>query len=303
MINKGKRKINYWEIVRLIFAKGYMRWLPDELYLRIMYHASQLKKLHLENPVAYTEKIQWLKLYDRNPLYTTLVDKYKVREYVAEKIGSEYVIPLLGVWDTADEIQFDILPERFVLKCNHDSGTVVICKDKTKLDIEKTKKYLCKRQQRDCFKAGREWPYKNVERKIIAEPYMEDNETKELRDYKFFCFDGQVKLMYVATNRQSKASETCFDFFDMDYKHLDVRNGHPNAKNPPEKPRSFDQMVELAEKLSIGMPHVRVDFYEVNGKPYFGEMTFSHMCGMTPFEPYEFDIKMGEWLHLPSKRM
>lgn len=303
MTNNNRTRMTIWEIIRLICAKGYMRWLPDGLYLRIMYHASQLKKLHLNNPVAYTEKIQWLKLYDRNPLYTTLVDKYKVREYVAEKIGNEYIIPLLGVWDSPDKIKFDLLPDRFVLKCNHDSGTVIICKNKKTLDIEKTKKYLNMRQQKDSYKPGREWPYKNVKRKIIAEPFMEDEKTGELRDYKFFCFDGKVKLLYVATNRQSEDIETCFDFFDLDYNHLNVRNGHPNAIIPPEKPSSFDLMIHLAEKLSLGIPHVRVDFYEVNGKPYFGEMTFSHMCGMTPFEPYDIDVEMGKWLHLPEKRV
>lgn len=301
-MHSNKRAITPWEIIRVICAKGYLRWLPDDLYLRLMYHARHHKKLHLDNPVAYTEKIQWLKLYDRNPLYTSLVDKYKVREYVTEKIGNEYLIPLLGVWDSPDEIDFDKLPNHFVLKCNHDSGTVIICKDKALLDKEKTKEYLREKMKKDYYIRGREWPYKNVERKIIAESYMEDDKTGELRDYKFFCFDGIVKLLYVATNRQNKDSETCFDFFDMNFQHLNVRNDHPNAKQIPEKPESFELMISLAEKLGQGFPHVRVDFYEVNGKPYFGEMTFSHMCGMAPFEPYDIDVKMGEWLQLPKKK-
>ena len=177
----------------------------------------------------------------------------------------------------------------------------MISKDKSKLDIKKTKAYLYKKMKRNFYRGGREWPYKNVNRKIIAEPYMEDTKTGELRDYKFFCFNGEAKVLFIATNRQNQESDTCFDFFDMDYNHLDVRNGHPNAKEMPEKPRSFEKMISLAEILSQGIPQVRIDFYEVNGKPYFGEMTFSHFGGMTPFEPDDIDRRMGDWIKLPEK--
>ena len=251
---------NPWEILRVLGAKGYLTWIPDRTYLRIMYHAKLGKKLNLANPITYNEKIQWLKLYNRNPQYTMMVDKFRVKQYVCDKVGSQYVIPLLGVWDSPEDIDISILPDQFVLKCNHDSGTVIICKDKANFDINGARKYLKKKMNRNYYRGGREWPYKNVERKIIAEPYLEDKKTGELRDYKFFCFNGKAKLLFVATDRQNQSSETCFDFFDINYKHLNVRNGHPNANRLPEKPISFDLMIRLAEKLSEGIPHVRIDF-------------------------------------------
>ena len=224
------------------------------------------KKLNLKNPKTYNEKLQWMKLYDRNPLYTRLVDKYEVKPYVAERIGQEYIIPTLGVWDRVEDIDFDALPDQFVLKCTHDSGGLVICRDKSKLNIEEAKRKLNKSLKNNFFYVGREWPYKNVKPRILAEAYMEDTATAELRDYKFFCFDGVVKAMFVATDRQKEGEEVKFDFYDADYNHLPFRQGHPNANRPTEKPATFEQMRQLAEKLSRGLPQVRVDLYEVNGK-------------------------------------
>ena len=276
--------------------------LNDEKYLRFVYRARTGKPLNLENPKTFNEKLQWLKLYDRKPEYTVMVDKYAVREYIAKKIGEQYLIPLLGVWDDPEDIDFGILPDQFVLKCNHNSGLgMCICKDKSKLDIEKVKQELRKGLQQDYYMHGREWPYKDVKHCIIAEQYMEDTSTKELRDYKFFCFNGKSKAMFVATDRQTKGEETKFDFFDMEYNHLDFRNGHPNATIYPQKPQCFEEMVQIAERLSAGIPHVRVDLYEINGKVYFGELTFSHWSGMVPFEPEEWDYTFGSWLELPFK--
>ena len=208
------------------------------------------RELDLENPVDYTEKLQWLKLYDHRPEYTTMVDKYEVKDYVAQRIGKQYVIPLLGVWENVNDIDFSALPEQFVLKTTHDSGALVICKNKKDLDIEAAKKklnYFLKRRYYDC---NREWPYKNVKPRIIAEKYMEDLKTDELRDYKFFCFDGKVRMVFIATDRQIECEETKFDFYDKDFNHLPFTNGHPNSERCLEKPSTFDEMVNIAEILS-----------------------------------------------------
>ena len=274
--------------------------LPDALYLKLRYWKVFHKPLNLKKPKTFNEKLQWLKLYDRKPEYTRMVDKYEAKQYVAERIGEEYIIPTLGVWDSFDEIDFDSLPNQFVLKCTHDSGGLVICTDKTKLDLEKARRRITASLQRNYFWANREWPYKNVKPRIIAEAYMQDTVTAELRDYKFFCFNGTAKLLFIATDRQTDGEETKFDFFDMDFNHIDVRNGHPNADVPPAKPVCFDQMRQLAEKLSADIPQLRVDFYEVDGKVYFGELTFFHWTGLVPFEPEQWDHTFGEWIKLPE---
>lgn len=197
--------------------------------------------------------------------------------------------------------RFSKLPERFVLKCTHDSGGVIVCKDKSKLNYKKVHRKINACLRHNFFWGMREWPYKDIKPRIIAEQYMEDNASGELRDYKFFCFDGKVKALFIASDRMTQGEETKFDFFDADYNHLPFRNGHPNASVLPNKPLNFDKMKELAAQLSAGYPQVRVDLYEVNGKVYFGELTFFHWSGMTPFEPEDWDYKFGEWLTLPPK--
>ena len=280
-----------------------MGLLPDEMFIRLNYLRRMKQWPDLKNPTTYNEKLQWLKLHDRQPLYTQLVDKYAVRRFVEERIGGEYLIPLVGgPWDSFDEIDFDALPEKFVLKCTHDSGGLVICRDKRALDREKARRRISQSLQQNFYHHNREWPYKDVRPRIIAEAYMEDASTSELRDYKFFCFGGEPKMLFVASDRQTAGEETKFDFFDMDYNHLDLRNGHPNAAVPPEKPAQFGLMRELAQKLSQGIPHVRVDLYEVNGRVYFGEMTFYHWSGMVPFDPPEWDERLGSWIRLPEKQ-
>ena len=280
-----------------------MGLLPDEMFIRLNYLRRMKQWPDLKNPTTYNEKLQWLKLHDRQPLYTQLVDKYAVRRFVEERIGGEYLIPLVGgPWDSFDEIDFDALPEKFVLKCTHDSGGLLICRDKRTLDREKACRRIAQSLGQNFYYHNREWPYKDVRPRIIAEAYMEDASTSELRDYKFFCFGGEPKMLFVASDRQTAGEETKFDFFDMDYNHLDLRNGHPNAAVPPEKPAQFGLMRELAQKLSQGIPHVRVDLYEVNGRVYFGEMTFYHWSGMVPFDPPEWDERLGSWIRLPEKQ-
>ncbi|MBR3942803.1 MAG: glycosyl transferase [Clostridia bacterium] len=288
-------------VKRRLDSVGFFKWQSDESFLKKEYEYCFGKPLNLDNPVTYNEKLQWLKLYDRKPIYSKMVDKYEAKKYVADIVGEEYIIPTLGVWDRFEDIDFDTLPDRFVLKCTHDSGGLAICKDKKTFDINKAKKKINKCLKKNFFWSLREWPYKNVKPRIIAEQFMEDAETAELRDYKFFTFGGECKLLFVASERQKENAETKFDFFDMDYNHLDVRNGHPNADVLPAKPKCFDEMRILAEKLSQGVPHLRVDCYEVNGKVYFGELTFSHWSGMVPFEPEEWDKTLGDWITLPEK--
>ncbi len=277
-----------------------LNWMNDETYLKIAYRIKMGKKLNLNPPVTFNEKLQWLKLHDRRPEYTTMVDKYEAKKWVADKIGGGYIIPTLGVWDKFDAINFDELPNQFVLKCTHDSGGLVICKDKSKFDKAAARAKIERCLKHSFFWGQREWPYKNVKPRIIAEQYMEDSVTKDLRDYKFFAFDGDVKAMFIATERGAK-EETKFDFFDEDFHHLPFINGHPNADVCPQKPKCFEEMKKLAAQLSKGIPEVRVDFYEVDGKVYFGEMTFFHWSGLVPFEPKEWDYKFGEWIKLPQK--
>lgn len=282
----------------LIAHRGFFKWMGDETYLKIAYFLRMGKKLNLDNPVTYSEKLQWLKINDRKSIYTDMVDKYEAKRYVAGIIGEEYIIPTLGVWDKFDDIDFDKLPNQFVLKCTHDSGGLVICSDKSRFDKQKAKKKIEKCLKNNFYWGHREWPYKNIKPRIIAEEYMENAATGDLPDYKFFAFDGEVKALFIATERQKKGAETKFDFFDEEYNHLPFTNGHPNADVLPTKPERFDEMKALAAKISRGFPQLRVDFYEVDGKVYFGEITFFHWSGMTPFKPEEWDYKFGSWINL-----
>ena len=283
------------------FFLPFLNVLPDKVYIRILYLYHFHRLPNLKNPQTFNEKLQWLKLHDRRPEYTMMVDKYLVKEYVAKIIGKEYIIPTIGVWDSVDDIDWNSLPKQFVLKWNHDSGSIVICKDKKNLDIETAKKQLRPGSKRSGYWYGREWPYKNVRPRIIAEQYMED-EDGELKDYKFFSFDGETKAMFVATDRFNKAEDTKFDFYDTEFNHMPFTNGHPNASCQIKKPQNFDLMIQLASKLSKGYPHIRVDFYEVNGKVYFGELTLYHWSGFVPFNPSKYDKMFGDWIMLPINR-
>lgn len=279
------------------------RLLPDKPYLCLKFYKEFGRFPNWKNPQTFSEKLQWLKLYDRKPEYTTMVDKYAVKKFVANIIGEEYVIPTIGVWDRPEDIEWDKLPNQFVLKTTHGGGNdgVVICQDKATFNKQHAIDLLNKDLKSDLYVVWREWPYKNVPKRILAEKYIEPNsETKDLSDYKFFCFDGEVKGLFVATERQNPNEEVKFDFFDEKYKHLPLRQGHDHAKVIPPKPKNFELMKQLAEKLSKGIPHVRVDFYDIGDKVLFGEMTFFHFSGLVKFEPEEWDYKFGEWLKLPQ---
>ena len=270
----------------------------DKTYIRLKWWTSMDYPLRLDNPKTYNEKIQWLKLHDHNPKYTQMVDKIDAKNYVARIIGEDHIIPTIGVYDCVEDIDFESLPNQFVLKCTHDSNGVVICKDKSSFDIDKAKKKLKRGLGQSYYCFNREWPYKNVIPRILAEQYMED-ETGELRDYKFFCFNGEVKALFIASDR-TKKEETKFDFFDENFNHLPFTNGHPNAAHVISKPLGFDEMKIIATQLSQNIPHVRVDLYDIRGKIYFGELTFYHWSGFTPFVPKEWDDRFGEFIKLPK---
>lgn len=284
-------------------VKYLFRFLPDKLYVQLYYFSKMGKFINFKNPQTFNEKIQWIKLYDRKPLYTSLVDKYEVKKYVSDLIGEEYIIPTIGIYDKFEDIDFNKLPKQFVIKCTHDSDGLVIVKDKDKLNIQEAKKKIEKALKYNFYYIGREWPYKNVKPRILIEQYMEDNVDKELRDYKFYCFDGYVKTIMVATNRQSKTEELCFDYFDGDYNHLELTNHwHPNAKNIPHKPTKFEEIKKIAQKLSKGFAHIRADFYEVNGRVYFGEITFFDMSGCLKINPKDWEKEWGDLIKLPEKQ-
>lgn len=274
-----------------------LRFLPDEVYIQLYYYLQFKHFCNLKNPETFNEKLQWLKLHDHNPKYPQMVDKYEAKKYVASLIGEEYIIPTLGVWDSFDEIDFDKLPTQFVLKCTHDSAGLIVVQDKSKLNIEEARKKINDSLKCEFFYVGREWPYKGLKPRILAEQYMEDTVDGELRDYKWLCFDGEPKVLYIAANRNT--GHPTIDYYDVTFKHLDLVKHYPNAKIPLRKPKTFEKMIEISQKLSAGIPHVRVDFYEVNGKLYFGELTFYTGSGFSPYKPEYWDRLFGSWIKLP----
>ena len=291
----------YWLIYYFLIPLKRNNLVSDKVFLYFQYRCICGKRLNLKSPISFNEKLQWLKLYDRKPHYPEMVDKHEAKKYVAKIIGDEYIIPTLGVWNRFGEIDFDSLPNRFVLKCTHNSGCIVVCKDKSTFDIKKAETIIKVSLKENFYYSTSEWVYKNLQPRIIAEEYMEDS-TGELRDYKFFCFDGVPKALFIATDRLNKNEDTKFDFFDMDFEHLPFRGGHPNANKPIACPLSFEEMKEIAKELSKGIPHVRVDLYDVDGKVFFGELTFFHWGGIAPFDPPEWNDIFGSWINLPQRQ-
>lgn len=292
-------KLSEWKLYTIFAIGRFMRGSieKDKKYLKMVFKHLMGRECDFDNPKTYSEKLQWLKVYDRNPLYTKLVDKYEVRSFITEKIGEEYLIPCLGVWNHFDEIDFDKLPDKFVLKCTHDSGGLIICKDKSKLDLKKAKRKIEHCLNRNYFLNYREWPYKDIKPRIIAEEYKVDESGFELKDYKIFCFNGEPKALFIATDR---GTDTKFDFYDTEFNHLPFTNGHPNSEKNIIKPTNFEEMLRVAKILSENIPEVRVDLYNVNGKILFGEMTLFHWSGLVPYEPEEWDYKFGSWVELPN---
>lgn len=271
-------------------------WL-DKLYIKILYRYQMGKPLNLEKPETFNEKLQWLKLYDRKPEYIKLVDKYEVRKYIAATVGEEHVVPLLGVWDKFEDIDFDLLPNQFVLKCTHDSGGNVFCKDKTTFDVKAARKKMNMYLKRNYFINTREWQYKHIKPRIIAEPYLVDESGIELKDYKFLCFNGEPRILLVISNR---GEDTRSDFYNLNFEHIPMRHHYKNSSKVLNKPAGFEEMIELAKKLSKGITHVRTDFYDINGKVYVGELTFYQFAGFERFEPDKYDRILGSWIKLQT---
>lgn len=279
--------------------RGVLNPLSDKAYISLKYRLSMGHPLNWENPQTFAEKLNWLKLYDHDPRYPGIVDKWEVMDFVKERIGESYCVKKYGVWERFDDIDFDALPKQFVLKCTHDSGGVVICQDKGTFDKEAAREKLEASLKKNYYWLSREWPYKQIKPRILAEEYLDDAQGKGLPDYKFFCFDGEPKFLFVATGRAE--GDTRFDFFDTDYQWLPVKQHYPNADTPPEKPQCFGEMLELSRKLSAGFKHVRVDFFQANGRVYFGELTLTHFAGYHPYEPECCDRIFGDYLNLETR--
>lgn len=284
-------------LLRKILAVGNFSWMADKPYLKLVYFAHFGKKLDLENPRTFNEKLQWLKLYDRKPEYTRMVDKYETKQYVAEKIGEEYIIPTLGVWECFDDIDFDGLPDQFVLKCTHDSGGLVIVRNKAELDKEAAKSIIEKSLKKNYYYSGREWPYKNVKPRILAEVFMGN----AMRDYKFYCFHGEPRMLYISEGLEDHKTAR-ISFLTLDWQFSEFKRTDYRAFDQlPQKPENFEEMLELARTLSSGMHFLRVDLYSIENHIYFSEVTFTPCSGLMPFEPEEWDTYMGEWLSLAGK--
>lgn len=283
----------------------FFRWLPDKAYLSLRYRFKMGYWINWKNPQTFSEKLQWLKLYDRKPIYTTMVDKYAVKKYVSDLIGEEYIIPTLGVWDSFDEIDFSSLPQQFVLKTTHGGGGggVVICKDKSTFNLKEAKKKIETSMRGDIYKGLREWPYKNVPRRIIAEKYMSPSKKpvpKDLPDYKFYCFDGEPKYCQVIRDRHTKET---IDFYDMEWRHQEFVGLNPVARNgltPVARPMNLEEMKKICYSLSKGHPFVRVDLYVIDDRSYFGELTFYPASGMGVFTSDNWNKILGNEIRLPQ---
>lgn len=277
--------------------KMHPRWMSDKYYIKVLWRILMGYQLDLRNPKSFNEKLQWLKLYDHNPLYSTMVDKYRVKKFVADLIGVDYVIPTLAVYQSVDEIDLSALPDQFVLKCNHDSGSVVICRDKSSFDFEKAKQKLNAGLQRNFYWEAREWAYKHVKPLLFAEKYMEDATNKDLLTYKFLCFGGEPAIMYVTV----KNDDIWENYYDMDFQPLGISRGFHQSSTCIEKPKSFETMKQVARKLSENLTHIRIDLYEVGGQVYFSEFTFYDWAGLAKFNPSKWDEELGAKVVLSTR--
>ena len=296
---------------RIVASLGMYQNLPDKQFLEKKYYANTGKKLNLCNPLGFNEKLQWLKLYDRNPQYTIMSDKYLVKEYVGSIIGYEHIVPTIDAWDKPDMIDFINLPEQFVLKCNHNSGNgMYICKHKRDIDEKKVIKNLKKGFAEDYYCRDREWTYKNISRKVFAEKYMVDsqimtnlpnNTADGLIDYKFYCFNGNPKFLYVGfANIENGIKHDLLTFLTLDWKIAPFyRKDHEQMPFIPPKPDCLENMIEYARILSQNIPFVRVDFFVINHQAYFSEFTFTPGGGYGLFYPDEWERKIGDWIILP----
>lgn len=272
---------------------------PDKFYIKCQFKHALHYSLNLKKPETYQEKLQWLKLYDRKPIYTIMADKYLAKQFIVNYIGERYIIPTIAIYNHTKDINYESLPDQFVIKTTHDSGTVLICRNKTKLNIPKTNKYLEKKLRKKYYLKEREFQYKDINPHIIIEQLI-GKEGEDLMDYKFFCFDGIPKLMMIISNRWGEDGHKA-DFYDMEGNYIKISQiGYSNSVIPPAIPPVFDEMKVLASKLSNGLPHLRVDFYFTEGRIYVGELTFFDSGGYLSFIPEEYNKILGDWIKLPE---
>lgn len=276
------------------YGNGYLKWIPDMAYLKIVFPIETGKKLNLDNPLTYNEKLQWIKLYDRKPLYIKLVDKYEVRKYVADMIGEQYLIKLIGVYENVDKIDFAKLPDEFILKCTHGSHCNILCRDKRELDIYKAKIKLAKWMKRNWFWYGREWPYRNVKPRIICEELLLSN-GEIPGDYKVLCFNGKAKLIKVHINR---FTDHKLDYYDINWNKTDITRNWPNSSTKHNRPELLEEMLQLSEILSQNTFHSRIDWYIVDNKLYFGEITFFDSSGFVNMDEEKYELMLGDWINL-----
>lgn len=298
-----KEYIHHPGEVAIFFLMHFGFWLPDSIYLKILYRLRFGRRLDLRKPRSFSEKLQWLKLNDRRPEYSIMVDKFSVKEYVSKIIGPQYIIPTYGVWDNPEDIDWSSLPSSFVLKTTHGGGSVgvVVCKDKSCFDYKQAIHILKNGMRQNIYRFSKEWPYKRVKHRIIAEKYLEpDSETDDLLDYKFFCFNGEPMYCQVISGRNT---EMCCDFFDNNWIHQPFHEpkNYPFANPQPKKPACFEQMWNASRSLSQGIPFLRIDFYQIKEKVYFGEITFFPTSGLGGFDPLKWDYLFGVYLSLPDK--
>ncbi len=307
------RKITAKDLFSILSYRGFLRWMPSPLFLKLKYRIYTGRKLNLNDPQTFNEKLQWLKLYNAdffNPLYTKLTDKIQAKDIIASKIGEQYIIPTIGVWDCFDDIDFDSLPNEFVLKTNHDSGSVIVVKNKNELDKATAKTKFKKSMKVNFYWYGREPQYRDIKPQIFAEKFISNNSDEELmsnqkcgnlEEYKIFCFNGKAKMILVCKGKAHGAGRTN-DYCDLDLNRFPFTSLNPNSEGELERPKQMDKMIELAEKLAEGIPQVRVDLYLCNDNIYFGELTFYHNSGLAVINPQEWDIKLGSWIELPERR-
>lgn len=280
-------------------AKGYLNRVPDSIYIKILFRFMVGAKCHLKHPVTYNEKLQWLKLHDRNPEYAKMVDKYEVRKYIAELFGEELLIPCYGVYNSFEEIDLNALPNQFVMKCTHDSGSVEICTDKESFDFGAAKERINKAMKKNYYSAYREWPYKEVKPRIIIEKYMVDESGDDLKDYKIMCFNGKAKVIETHENRYTKGKTHTQTFYTRDWEKLEIYQVdlYP-LKEPREKPLQMEKLIDMSETIARDMYHARIDWYLINGKIYFGEITFYDGSGFEPFPNHNDDLYLGSLMEL-----
>lgn len=290
------RAIRHPELVWMrLGMRGFLNWMSSEKYIRIYYRLAFGRNINLDNPETYTEKINWCKLHWYNPLVEKCVDKYEVREYVKQKIGAKYLNELYGLWENFEDIDFNALPDEFVLKVTNGSGDIYVCKDKSQMVMKDALKKLNRFKHQNMYYANREWPYRRAKRRYIAERLIHSVDGTAIKDYKIFCFHGEPQFCFVGSDRDT---EVKFDFFDKYWNYIPVTNGH-NHKNPkPSKPLHWEEMLDISRILSKDFPHVRVDLYEEEGKVYFGELTFFHFGGFVKFEPEKYDYEFGKYFDL-----